>query len=304
LAADILATLRQLLVCPCCQSALDWANNATCTGCGCIYRTIDDIPILLADDAGTDRHKRMQVESHDNHPTPNFEISRPLRTPRFYGWLTEERFRRSILGLEAVIPDASAIVVCAGSGMDAEFLARQGANVICADISLGAARRALERARRSKLRMLSVVADSEQLPLRDRSIDLAYVHDGLHHLQEPLVGLREMARVAKAAVSVNEPAKASLTALAVKAGVALEVEESGNRVARLSVTEITNELQGYGFRPLRPHRYGMYYTNRPGWLIRALSRPRLAPLAESALLALNRMAGRVGNKMTVQAVRD
>ncbi|MCA1571279.1 MAG: class I SAM-dependent methyltransferase [Chloroflexi bacterium] len=47
--------------------------------------------------------------------------------------------------------------------MDAEYLARRGG---------------------------AVVADVEHLPYADRSLDMVYVHDGLHHLSDPMVSPR------------------------------------------------------------------------------------------------------------------
>lgn len=119
--------------------------------------------------------------------------------------------------------------------MDAEFLARSGATVISSDISLGAAKRSAERAKRYGLRILPLVADVEHLPFLDRSVDLVYVHDGLHHLEKPLAGIAEMSRVASRAVSVTEPAQAAATRLAVRFGLALEREDAGNRVARVTL---------------------------------------------------------------------
>ena len=77
------------------------------------------------------------------------------------------------------------ITICGGSGIDAEFLARQGASVIATDLSLGAVQRAVERGRRAELPIDAVVADAEHLPFADGSVDVVYVHDGLHHLYDP-----------------------------------------------------------------------------------------------------------------------
>ena len=93
--------------------------------------------------------------------------------------------------------------------MDAEFLTERGARVITSDVSLGAAKRAAERARRFGMAYLSIVSAAEQLPLADVSVDLAYVHDGLHHLAEPQLAFDEMSRVADRWVVVTEPARAS-----------------------------------------------------------------------------------------------
>ena len=86
------------------------------------------------------------------------------------------------------------LVVCGGSGMDAEFLAKRGFGVIVSDISTAAIQRAFERARRHGFQLAgAVVADAESLPFADKSFDLAYVHDGLHHPEHPFAALREMA---------------------------------------------------------------------------------------------------------------
>jgi ubiquinone/menaquinone biosynthesis C-methylase UbiE len=187
--------------------------------------------------------------------------------------------------------------------MDAEFLARAGARVISSDISLGAALRTQERARRHAVEIDVIVADVERLPFGDRSIDVVYVHDGLHHVERPLVGLTEMARVARYAVCVGEPARAAVTRLAIRFGLALEREESGNRVARLTLEEISDVLAAHGFQPARAERYVMYYRHEPGGAMRLLSMPALLPLAKGGFRLANRVAGRFGNKLAVQALR-
>src|SRR5439155_661416 len=87
-----------------------------------------------------------------------------------------------------------------------------------------------------------------------RTVPLVYVHAGLHHLEEPGAGLAEMARVAARAVSVTEPARAAVTALAVRLGLALAREEAGNRVARLLPAEVAAELRARGFRVVHADR--------------------------------------------------
>ena len=104
-----------------------------------------------------------------------------------------------MVGVGPMQKGETVLTVCAGSGMDAEFLARSGYRVIAADLSLGAALRCLDRARRYNLDIAPIVADAEHLPFPDQSIGLVYVHDGLHHLQDPMAGLIEMARVASRA---------------------------------------------------------------------------------------------------------
>jgi ubiquinone/menaquinone biosynthesis C-methylase UbiE len=248
-------------------------------------------------------HKQRQVAFFDQAPADDFGITRPHGAPELYGWLLREKFRRSLLGLETLLPRATALTVCGGSGVDAEFLLESGARVILSDISLGVVLQARERARRFGLDLALVVADAEALPFRDASVDLVYVHDGLHHLEQPARGLAEMARVARRAVSVTEPAAAVATAAAVHLGLAEEQEEAGNRVRRMTLDEIVTQLAQLGFASVAPHRYAMYYRHWPGMTVRLLSKPMLLPLAQAGFTLVNHLFGAHGNKLTVQALR-
>ena len=296
------ARLRSLLVCPACHGELDWRDHEVhCTGCGATYELADGIPLLLSrDGAGGDAHKTQQAAFSDAADA-EFEITRPHGTPWLYGWMLGEKFRRSLDGLTDA--PSTAVTICGGSGMDAEFLAHSGAAVISTDISLGAARRARERAARYGLAVLPVVADAEALPLADASVDLAYVHDGLHHLEAPLAGLEELSRVARHAVSVNEPAQAAATHLAVHVRLSTETEEAGNRVERVDPALIVSALERNGFSVVRCERYAMVYRHEPGRAARLLSRQPLRPLVRVAIDGFNAVLGGIGNKLTVQAVR-
>jgi SAM-dependent methyltransferase len=247
-------------------------------------------------------HARLQA-AHFDEEDDEFETTRPHGTTRFYEWLIREKFRRGIDALPDLPAGSGALAVCGGSGMDGELLARAGATVVSADISLGASRRARERAHRFGLDLLPVVADAESLPFADRSFDLVYVHDGLHHLEHPEAGLAEMARVARRAVSITEPAQAAATRLAVRLGLAQEREEAGNRVARLDPGDVAAFLRARGFDVLRAGRYGMLYRHRPGAPSRLFSAPAVFPVTVAGLRAANAVAGPLGNKMTVQAQR-
>jgi uncharacterized protein YbaR (Trm112 family) len=316
---DAVERLRGLLACPACRAGLAWTSaGATCEGCGKRYAVEDGIPILLADRSSADHdeldhdhghggstgdaHKDRQAAHFDRETAAEFEITRPHGTAPLYEWLLREKFRRAVTPLGGRLDGKTAMVVCGGSGMDAEFLHERGAAVITSDISLGAAKRARERARRRGFPLLSIVADVERLPAADAAVDLLYVHDGLHHLERPAAGITEMARVGRA-VSITEPARAAGTQLAVKLGLALHREESGNVVARLRPADVSTRLEELGFRTLSRGRYLMYYRHEPGRVCRLLSRPGLFLLARTGWPAANAMIGRFGNKMTVVAAR-
>jgi SAM-dependent methyltransferase len=168
---------------------------------------------------------------------------------------------------------------------------------------LGAARRVLARSRRFGAEITPIVADAEALPFRSRGIDVAYVHDGLHHLKDPLRGLQEMARVAGRAVAMTEPARASATTLAVKLGISEVEEEAGNRVERLDPGEAVRTLRAAGFDVLGADRYAMYYRHEPGAAVRRLSAPGLYAVATGTFRLANIPLARIGNKLTIRAVK-
>ena len=257
---------------------------------------------MLLPPSDGDAWKEQQAAFFD-HADEAYEISRPHGTGNLYSWLLGEKFRRSIAGLGAAPSGTLVLTVCGGSGLDAEYLARSGFRVIASDISLEAARRTRERAERHALPIVPIVADVEALPFRDQSVDLVYVHDGLHHLEAPLNGLHEMLRTARNSVSVNEPARAQATLVAARVGLAEHYEEAGNFIARVDPAEFEAVVSQAGFAIVSSERYAMLYRHEPGKISRVLSSPGLFGVARNALRLLNAVAGSQGNKMTLQAVR-
>ena len=225
--------LPALVVCPSCRTGLSVGEDGwRCDNCNVVYPVVGEIPVLTTARSTEPAHKGEQRAFFDTLGDTTWEIERPTGSPRFHAWLLAEKFRHATPDY-LDIQGATVLVICGGSGMDGEFLARAGAAAITSDLALEAAQRADQRARRHRVEMASIVADAEQLPFADAAVDVVYVHDGLHHLEDPFVGLNEMCRVARFAVSVSEPAQASVTSAAVSAGIAEEVEEAGNVVARL-----------------------------------------------------------------------
>jgi SAM-dependent methyltransferase len=248
-------------------------------------------------------HKAAQSAFFDRSEMAEFEIERPFRSPALYRFLLTEKSRRSLEPFSGRLDGWTALTVCGGSGMDAEFLVAAGALVISSDLSLEAAGRVRQRAARHAISVVPIVADVEHLPFADRSVDLVYVHDGLHHLEDPSAGIAEMARVARRAVCISEPARATATSIGVRLGLALEREAAGNRVARLQLSTTTAALTAAGFRIVRADRYAMYYRHVPGRWMAFLSRRPLLPLAVLGWRLANRIVGRFGNKLTIVAIR-
>lgn len=291
------------LQCPTCRESLLRAEGEElrCDSCRSVYAKTNGVWDLRPRDLS--RMAVLQGAYYDNEVDEEWEIERPRGAPRFHKWLLREKFARSTLGVP--IHGASVLAVCAGSGMDAEFLARAGARaVVAADVSPGAAVRSAERARRHGLPISAVVADAERLPFPDRSFDVVYVHDGLHHLEDVAAGLREMSRVARRALSVTEPARAAATAVAIRLGLAEKREDAGNRVARLTLHEVAHALERDGFQIVCRERYAMVYRHEPGAPMRLLSTPAAFPMARAGVLVANLAIGRFGNKLVVTAIRN
>lgn len=293
--------LAKLLVCPRCRCDLEWGEREIrCTACGAVYENADGVPVLLP---GSREAQKDEQASYFDEADPEFEITRPHGTPWLYRWMLAEKFRRSLDALPTPDGPRTAATICGGSGMDAEFLARAGLSVISTDISLGAARRTQERAHRFGFEVFPAVADAEALPFRDRSVDLVYVHDGLHHLESPEQGLGEMLRVSRIAISINEPARAQATLLAARIGLAEHYEEAGNFIARLDPEQVAAEVSAAGFEVVKNERFAMVYRHEPGRAARILSQPGLRAITRGGLVAFNAAGGAVGNKLALQAVR-
>jgi hypothetical protein len=102
---------------------------------------------------------------------------------------------------------------------------------------------------------------------------------------------------------VSEPAQAAVTALAIRAGLALTYEAPGNRVARLEPGRVEAALHELGFDVARSQRYAMFYRHHPGPAMELFSDPRLLPVAQGAFRVLNLVSGRWGNKLAVSGLR-
>ena len=298
-----LRALTSVLRCPNCASGVGVTpHEVVCSKCSASFEIVDGIPVLLRSESALDEHKAQQVSFWDM-ADEEWEIERPTGAPRLYRWMLDQKFARSVSGLGSMLPGATVLTVCGGSGMEAEFLAAHAATVITADISLESAKRAQARGHRHNVDLISIVADAEALPFANRTVDVVYVHDGLHHLEEPDRGLAEILRVARLAVSINEPADAVATRVAMKVGLSEKVEEAGNQVARMNVREILSRLENEGFQPIVVSRFAIVYRHVPGRLSRLLSHQPMFSVLRSFYGVFNLVAGGVGNKLTVQAVR-
>ncbi len=244
-----------------------------------------------------------QRHFYDEECDAEFEITRPHDCGRIYEYLIETKFRTAIGLLGFPLSGRSVLEICAGSGMMAEKFARAGATVTATDFSTAAIARAYERAQRYGFGVRLTRADAERLPFSDRSFDIVAVHDGLHHLEHPDSAIREMARVAREAVVIMDPARAALTRLAVRLKIAEDVEEAGNEVKRLAPREVATVLEECGFGAVGWRRTLMYYPHRPWRWLRIFDNTPMYFGFRVAFGVANLGLGRWGNKLSLAAHR-
>jgi len=92
--------------------------------------------------------------------------------------------------------------------------------------------------------------------------------------------------------------------LAARVGLSEHYEEAGNFIARVDPEALAADVSAAGFDVVRNERYAMVYRHEPGRAARVLSLPGLRNLTATALRAFNAVAGGIGNKLTLQAVRN
>ena len=247
-----------------------------------------------------------QIRFYAESVDPEEEISRPRCYPRPVQYLLDFKIRAAWQMLNGDTTAArngeeKTLVVCCGSGMESEMMARTGQHVIALDVSYDAVLRARERARRYGLRWDLVVGDAENLPFRPGAVDFAFVHDGLHHLRDAYRGVREMARVARRAVVIAEPADAVLTRLAIKLGISGEYEEAGNYVYRLRKGKLIEVFRNCGLRRWRFRRNLIYCQPWTFRVYRWFDSPPLFWLFRVGFHWANLLLGRWGNSLRAVA---
>jgi ubiquinone/menaquinone biosynthesis C-methylase UbiE len=190
----------------------------------------------------------------------------------------------------------SMLIVNCGSGVDTHFYCTEGAGrIYVTDLS----ERTVKLAENHNPRVRGATAATERLPFRDGAFDFVGVRSGLHHLDDPFEGLREMARVARHGVFFVEGQKTALVPLLVTLGFLEAEEESGNVVYRFTRDEVRVRLTQMGFQ--RVDCFTGWYLQFP-WLMRLsknVSGRLPAHTLRLAVYLINLVAGRWGNAMIV-----
>jgi ubiquinone/menaquinone biosynthesis C-methylase UbiE len=245
------------------------------------------------------QQKAKQAAFFDSALDREFEIERPHGTGALYGWSIQSKFALASKMLGFPLSGTSLLDVCCGSGMGSEFYAKAGARVTGLDISEQSVNRARERARRHGFTAEFLTGDAENLPFPDQSFDVVAVHDGLHHLPNPHAAIAEMARVARSAVIVIEPARSWLTQQAVRVGFALDFEEAGNVVYRFEGSEVVDVLKNSGFESCGARQYLLYYRHEPFQWARWVEKTPILYAIKAVFQVASFLTPNLGNKLCV-----
>ena len=180
--------MEQLVVCPVCKKKLTKTNQRVyvCSGCERGYPFEDGILTLVSPDLPHD--KLMEAEWHDK-AADSYAEKHQFNTPKVAHYVSDT------LSPILALPQKSLIleIGCGTGEAGTRLLERH--YVVEADISRGMLLKALRQ--QSNPNAMYVLADAEDIPFESGSFDAVYVDATLHHLPNPLAGVKEITRVVK-----------------------------------------------------------------------------------------------------------
>jgi SAM-dependent methyltransferase len=212
---------------------------------------------------------------------------------------------REFLAVSGLEPEAlTVLVVCAGLGGEGTFFVNRGCGrVLVADFSLNAMAKAA-----GAPGLVPLVADAEQLPVADRSVDLVVVQDGLHHLRRPTAGFTEMLRTARHGVIMIEPHTGAVaTAIGTRWEQGITAPDVVNFVFRWNALLVEQVLRSYLLQErvaVRPLQVWDHRRTMSALVERIPTRWARLPVARAVYGVLQRTAGGLGNMMVAVVVRD
>ena len=131
-----------------------------------------------------------------------------------------------------------------------------------------------------------------------------YVHDGLHHLPNPLIGVREMLGVARVAVAISEPTPSVATQVAVRSRSQRTLRRPATSYAGSTRRCYLAWPSRQGLPGLRRRRYRLFSRDGAGVTTRLLSTRPVYPAARVACRLAMWASAPVGNKLVFAAIRD
>lgn len=265
----------------------------------------------------TEADKLAEWLYYENHISPKPDEPQNLAYGLGWSWrpalshtdMYNFHLNRVLRSMEISLQHKQVINIGCGAGREAEYLSRMHtAFVTGLDIAPGSVGAALERSINFNYldRFDGVAGDMECLPFRDKSFDIALTTTALHHTPNWRAAVREMTRVAREALVIDESADAAVIHLAVLLGFSSDFEEdqSGNRVTRFKKSTLAPLLVELGAREHKFKRYWLNTSLRFRWL--TVGNIRLRPLmrvfeSEAMLRIQSLLLDRAGNRLTLFA---
>jgi len=201
------------------------------------------------------QQKRYSDSVYKNHYRKGWEESYPKTL--IGNFIDLYPLRKAISLLPFNLKLKKVLSICCGDGFEAEYVYNLGADVTVTDISLEAVKAAKRRCPYLK----GVVADSENLPFRDKSFDVVLVRDGLHHLPNPHKGIREINRVSKRGFIIIEAQRNIVTEILIMFKLAEEYEISGNYVYRFTRQEVHELMQELNVKNYKIRTFWCRYSD-------------------------------------------
>ncbi len=139
-----------------------------------------------------------------------------------------------------------------------------------------------------------ICADGQRLPFKDKSVDICVIAEGLHHFLDPIAGIKEMARVARKMVILDEPGggffRKAVNNVFVRLGIKERLERGYLQEYRIS-KKIFNELDNL-YPDIIYFPYFIYYF---GWY-KNTKNLFLKKVYQAALCVVNIFFHALGNR--------
>lgn len=190
-------------------------------------------------------HADVSMAGGEQIPEPTANHSIAGQCPKF---VYSDRVEHILAMFPEDLDGKTALIVCGGTGLyGVRDLLDRGALVTLTDISPIAIEAARKRKGWHSLGNLRIkVEDAENLSFPDNHFDFCYVHEGLHHLAQPMKAIYEMYRVSRQRIVLVEPHDSLISRLRCKLRITTIYEGSGNYVYRFSRREIIKLASSLG----------------------------------------------------------
>lgn len=136
---------------------------------------------------------------------------------------------RAIYKNVSLFSNKSVLNVASGYGREAHLiLSERPKFIVLCDYSLEQIKQAREYLGNNNTKFLLCV-DGENLPFKDKSFDICYITEALHHFIHPQRGIEEFLRVSRKAVIIDEPSGAVVRRILNRLFILLSIKKEYER---------------------------------------------------------------------------